>query len=219
VLEGLGVSYLILAHLRYMGLAGCAQGLPCKTDFWQDLINQDQDPEVGLTDLGFEMLDAILASRIVLDVTHCSDLSRRDVMTRYRESGSKKPIISSHTGVRALADYELNVSDDWIKFICNSGGVIGVILFPFWLADNPSGRKGIDLVFDTIDYLRKVGCDDCVAIGTDLDGFIAPIGECRNYEEIPRLVELLQGRYAQSPEFVEKLLYKNAQRVISGSLP
>jgi microsomal dipeptidase-like Zn-dependent dipeptidase len=153
-LEQSGVTYLILAHLRYMGLAGCAKGLPCKGNFWQDLINHGQDPAIGLSNAGFQVLETILSSRIILDVTHCSHLSRKDIMTYYTSSGSHRPIISSHSGTQYLANYELNVSDEWIKFIADTGGVIGVILFPFWLANSPKGKKGIDLVGDTIDRKR-----------------------------------------------------------------
>lgn len=217
-LEQSGVTYLILAHLRYMGLAGCAKGLPCKSNFWQDLINHDQDPAIGLSNVGFQVLEAILSSRIILDVTHCSNLSRKDIMTYYTSSGSHRPIISSHSGTQYLANYELNVSDEWIKFIADTGGVIGVILFPFWLANSPKGKKGIDLVGDTIDHIRSVGGDECVGVGTDLDGFIQPISDCKNYSELPSFLEALQKRYDGQSEFLEKLLFNNALRVLSTAL-
>jgi microsomal dipeptidase-like Zn-dependent dipeptidase len=218
-LEDSGITYVILAHLRYMGLAGCAKGLPCKSDFWQNLINQDQDPTVGLSETGFHVLEAILNSGVILDVTHCSDLSRKDIMAFYASSGCHRPLISSHSGVQYLANYELNVSDEWIKFIAETGGVIGVILFPFWLANSPKGRKGVDLVGDTIDHLRSVGGDECVGIGTDLDGFIQPINECKNYSEIPSFVEILRKRYEGQSEFLERLFLKNALRVLRAALP
>jgi membrane dipeptidase len=172
------------------------------------LINQAQDPSVGLSKLGFEFLEASLKSRIVLDVTHCSDLSRKDIQTFYASCGSDRPLISSHAGARSLANYELNVSDEWIKFISNTGGVIGVILFPFWLADDPQGHSGIDLVCNTIDHIRTIGGDDCVGIGTDLDGFIQPIRECKNYTNVPSFLSLLEKRYENYPEFLQKLLFK-----------
>lgn len=217
-LEGAGVVYIVLAHLRYMGLAGCAKALPCKTDFWQKLINQDQDPYIGLSRLGFEMLEAILDSKVMLDVTHCSDLSRNDIMRYYKSIKCRRPVISSHSGVQYLAGYELNLSDEWIRFISDSGGIIGVILFPFWLASQPKGRNGIDLVGDTIDHIRSVGGDDCVGIGTDLDGFIQPIRECKNYSELPSFLDKLAKRYESEPSFLEKLLSKNALRVLAASL-
>jgi len=218
VLENMGVTYIILAHLRYMGLAGCAKGLPCKTDFWQNLINQEQDPRAGLSDLGLKMLEAVLGSRTILDVTHCSDLSRQDVRRFYESTGCHRPIISSHTGVRALANYELNVSDEWIRFIADSGGVVGVIFFPFWLSDAPEQRNGLSLVFETIDHIRAIGGDECVAIGTDLDGFIQPIDECRSYSEIPQFLAAIGHHYERSPQFRDKLLFHNALRVVHESL-
>ena len=69
-----------------------------------------------------------------------------------------------------------------------------MILFPFWLANSPKGKKGIDLVGDTIDHIRSVGGDECVGVGTDLDGFIQPISDCKNYSELPSFLEALQKR-------------------------
>jgi microsomal dipeptidase-like Zn-dependent dipeptidase len=215
-LSSRGVAYITLAHLRYMGLAGCAKGLPCKTDFWQKLINSGQDPDVGLTDLGHQVLDAILDSRLVLDITHCSNPSRADIFRRYRASHCKRPVISSHTGVQALSNYELNLDDETLGFIGETGGLVGVILFPFWLSDHNSGQSGIDQLCSTIDYVRKKIGNSSVAIGTDLDGFIQPIHECRNYSQVAMLIRLLFQRYEKDPDpdFVEKLLWKNARQVI-----
>lgn len=214
-----GVVYITLAHLRYMGLADCAKGLPCKTDFWQNILNSAQDPNVGLTNLGQQVLDAILGSRLLLDITHCSSLSRRDVIQRYRDNHCQRPVISSHTGVQALSNYELNLDDPTLRFIGDTGGVVGVILFPFWLSDH-NGQSGIDQLCATIEYVRDHAGHDAVAIGTDLDGFIQPISECRNYSQISVLASLLTERYQNDPDpdFAEKLLWKNARRVIVGSL-
>jgi microsomal dipeptidase-like Zn-dependent dipeptidase len=216
VLANQGVAYIILAHLRYMGLASVAKGLPCKGTFWQNLINQG-DPDIGLTAPGQSMVEKILASRCLLDVTHCSALSRAAIRQIYAASGYTRPVISSHTGATCLANYELNVTDDWIQFIAKTGGVIGVIFFPFWLADNPSSRD-ISLVYQTIDHIRNVGGDDCVAIGTDLDGFIQPIRQCPDYSYMSQVAQLIADRYSASPDFVEKVLYGNARRVLMTAL-
>ena len=58
ILAAKGVCYLILTHLRFMGLASCAKGLPCTTNFWNKILDEDE-PNLGLTKLGFQMLDAI----------------------------------------------------------------------------------------------------------------------------------------------------------------
>lgn len=217
-LADLGVCYIVLAHLRYMGLAGSAQGLPCKTTFWQHLFDPaDARSELGLTPLGQDVMDAIMSSRTLLDITHCSDVAKRAIIAHYRDAGYRRPVLSSHTGVRALSHRELNLDDDTIRFIADTGGVVGVIVFPFWLSDAPSLHTGFAAFCHNVDYVLNLAGADAVAIGTDLDGFIQPLAECRDYGMIAQFADRLAQQFGTpkyGSDFLDKLLWRNARRAI-----
>jgi microsomal dipeptidase-like Zn-dependent dipeptidase len=208
-----GVAYAVLAHLRYMGIATVAQGLPCKTDFWQKLINGSLNPDVGITDLGYQFIDAMWGAGMVLDVTHCADKAKAQIIEYHKNSAAKPPVISSHTGVRGTVDYPLNLSDKQIKFIAKSGGVVGIIVAKFWLMGT-GNATGFDWLCKAITHVRNLGGDDAVCIGTDLDGFIQPISGVANFSAMNSLAKKLAKNFDGESEFVEKLLWKNAYRIL-----
>ena len=209
--------YLTLAHMRYMGLASCAKALPCKTDFWNKILDPEE-PNCGLMPLGFDVLDAIFATNIALDITHCSDLSHADIQSYYKSHNITKPVISSHCGVRGVANTTLNLSDETVEFIGSTGGVVGVILWTYSLGADTSTQGGFEKYCQTIEYIRNKAGDDAVSIGTDLDGFVQPIADCRNYSNIGNFAAMLKQRYDGQPEFLEKLLWRNARRVLADAL-
>lgn len=208
------MAYVIVAHLFFRGVATCVNAFPFLPDAVFDGLNPDQDPRVGLTKLGREIVDRLFQAKILVDITHCSERAQADIFV-IAEGYRGQPVISSHNGVRGKSDYSLNLSDGAIRRIAASAGVIGVILFPHWLRQPPQqlfGAGGFPLLFETIDYLQRLtGSYDHIAIGSDLDGFIKPLEGCENYAETPALVAAVQRRYGNA---ADKILYRNALRVL-----
>jgi len=156
------------------------------------------------------VVDRLLDRGIVVDITHSTDLAQAQIFKMARDH-SNAPVISSHNGVRALSNYPLNLSREAIQQIAASNGVVGIILFPYWLRQPEqqlTGLHDISLVFQAIDYIREVtGSYRNVAIGTDLDGFIEPITDCQDWAQTPSLVRLIQATY---PADYERILCWNA---------
>jgi microsomal dipeptidase-like Zn-dependent dipeptidase len=210
VLAAKGVAYVIVAHLFYRGVATCDNAFPFLPEPVFDALNPQQNPAIGLTDLGLRVVDRLLDRGIVVDITHSSEIAQTQIFELARDHGNK-PVISSHNGVRATSQYPLNLSAETIQAIAASNGVVGIILFPHWLR-NPdqqlTGPNDISLVFQAIDYIKDLtGSYRNIAIGTDLDGFIEPIFDCQNWAQTPNLVRLIQTKY---PADYERILCWNA---------
>jgi microsomal dipeptidase-like Zn-dependent dipeptidase len=210
-----GVAYVIVAHLFYRGVASCQNAFPYVPDpVFETLLNPEQDSTVGLTGLGVKIVDALLGSRILVDITHANDIAQNQIFQMARDHGNA-PVISSHNGVRGTSNYPLNLSPEAVRQIVDSKGVIGVILFPYWLRqpeDQVFGDNGMDLVFEAIDYIRTISNSyDYVAIGSDLDGFIQPIKDCPDYSRTPVLVAAIRSKY---PKYAEQILWRNALDVL-----
>jgi microsomal dipeptidase-like Zn-dependent dipeptidase len=205
-----GVAYVIVAHLFYRGVATCDNAFPFLPDPIFDVLNPQQNPSVGLTDLGIRVVDRLLERGILVDITHSTDLAQSQIFAMARDHGNA-PVISSHNGVRATSQYPLNLSAEAIQAIAASNGVVGIILFPHWLRQPDQqliGPSNISLVFQAIDYIKDVTSSyRNIAIGTDLDGFIEPISDCQNWAQTPNLVRLIQARY---PDAYERILCWNA---------
>lgn len=214
VLAQRGVAYVIVAHLFFRGVASCVNAFPFFPDVIFNGINPKRNLKVGLTKLGHQIVERLFREKVIVDITHCSERAQDDIFAIAKKYPGQ-PVISSHNGVRGNSDYPLNLSDDAIHRIADSGGVIGVILFPHWLRQphhQLSGADGFSLLFKTIDYLKeKTGGYDHIAIGSDLDGFIKPLRGCENYAETPALVAAVQKHYGSA---ADKILYQNALRVL-----
>jgi microsomal dipeptidase-like Zn-dependent dipeptidase len=209
-----GVAYVIIAHLFFRGVASCANAIPFLPDELFQELNPDQDEQTGLTPLGEDIVSEVFRTRMLVDVTHCTDRARADIF-RIAQKYPGSPVISSHNGVQQDSNYPLNLSDEAIKQIADTGGVIGVILFPHWLRQPDEqifGADGFTLLFNTIQHIADVAGFDHVAIGSDLDGFITPVKGCETYGQTPALVSAIQARF---PHDADNILFGNALRVLN----
>ena len=209
-----GVAYVVIAHLFYRGVATCQNAFPFVPDpVFAALLNPQQDPTVGLTALGRDIVDRLLQNRVLVDITHATDLAQNQIFDMAKAHNA--PVISSHNGVRGTSNYPLNLNQDAILRIAESKGLIGIILFPYWLRqplDQVFARDGFSLMFDAIDYIATVtGTYKNIAIGSDLDGFIHPIQGCADYSQTPALAAAIRAKY---PAAADQILWRNALDVL-----
>ena len=86
--------------------------------------------------------------------------------------------IASHSNCRALLPGkkfpERNLSDEQIRALADSGGIIGINLFsPFLVGSNgaTAQRAGVEHVLQHIKHIEDLtGRRDCLALGSDFDG-------------------------------------------------
>ncbi|MCR2820079.1 dipeptidase [Lederbergia panacisoli] len=140
---GLRVQQLTYNTQNYIG-AGCAE-----------------KSNAGLTNFGIKFVERLNDLGIVVDTGHCGKQTTLDAC-KY----SKQPVIASHTGVENIFNHMRCKSDDEIKAIANTGGVIGVFAMPWFIHDDPN-HTTINHVLDHIDYVVDLVGIDHVGIGTD----------------------------------------------------
>ena len=75
----------------------------------------------GLTSFGKEVIYEMNRLGMLIDVSHLSDEGFYDV-----SRSSSKPFIASHSNSRAVKEHLRNLTDDMIKVLSNSGGVMGI---------------------------------------------------------------------------------------------
>jgi membrane dipeptidase len=74
----------------------------------------------GLSEFGFELVKEMNRVGIMVDISHVSDAAFRDVM-----EVAQAPVIASHSSARYFTpDWERNISDEMIKRVAESGGVV-----------------------------------------------------------------------------------------------
>lgn len=171
-----------------------------------------RDPEImaeGLTDFGKKAVLHMNELGMLVDVSHLSDGGFRDVAAI-----SKKPFIASHSNARALCGHPRNMTDDMIRTLADKGGVMGLNFCPAFVEE--SEICTIQGLVRHARYIANIGGVDCVALGSDFDGIGGNL-EINNVTMMPKLLDALQAGGFSASE-VEKIAYKNAERVIADVL-
>ena len=203
-----GVAYLTLAHF-YPNKAvhpvfpypEYAQKLGCFKD--------KHDLTLGLTDFGIQVIEKMIDLGIILEISHCTPLARRQI---YDIVGPRMPIIASHVGAYEINPSPYNLKDWEIVHIADTGGLVCVIFMNYWLMAHET-KNGLNFIARTIEHFVKTGGIDHVGIGTDFDGFTDPPDDVKDASKLPVVTRrLLSEGYSQGD--IEKILGINALRVL-----
>ncbi len=86
----------------------------------------------GLTEFGRKVIAAMEEMGMIVDLSHVGPGAVTEVLAMAR-----KPLVASHSCVRALCDHHRNLTDDQIRAIADNGGMIGInflgdFLSPAW---------------------------------------------------------------------------------------
>ena len=116
----------------------------------------------ALTGAGRELIRELEGRRIVVDVAHASAATIDDVL-----AVATRPVIASHTGVRACAHHDRNLSDAQLRGIAATGGLVGIGFWP-----TASGGDDAASIARSIAHAVAVVGADHVALGSDFDGAV-----------------------------------------------
>ena len=163
-----------------------------------------EDVNRGLKPFGKEVVDAINNTNMAVDVSHLNCGGFWDVVNI-----SKKPVIATHSGCRALKDYTRNLYDEQIKAIANSGGIVGVPFYDKFLKD--TDFTNTEDIVRHIEYIIKIGGEDTPAIGSDFDGIDCEVFT-KNCSGMQILANEIEKKFGHN--LAEKICYKNALRIL-----
>jgi microsomal dipeptidase-like Zn-dependent dipeptidase len=220
-----GVLYITVAHLFYRKVATEAPAVPPFTD--QEFLDLFPQPaQVGLTELGEKLIEAMYRHKILIDVSHMSERAVREtfeLVERLEGDDAKTdyPIIATHVGMRsagpAARAQEYNLADETARKITERGGVIGLISAQHQLGDAHSEAESAALVKAHLDAIGTAVGDasSVAALGTDIDGFIKPTLEgFEKAEDFAKLETWVRNAGQTDPEAI---LDGNAERVIKAA--
>jgi membrane dipeptidase len=146
VLYGLGIRQIGIAYSDSNGLGA---GLTEPNDF-------------GLTKFGHAAIRRMNQLGLAIDVSHSSDRTGIEAA-----DASDKPIFMTHAGARAIWDIPRLKSDDALKAIAASGGVIGMSAAPHTTISYEHPKHSILSVMDHFMYCLELVGIDHVGFGPD----------------------------------------------------
>jgi membrane dipeptidase len=167
----------------------------------------------GLTDAGRLLVRNCESLGIALDLSHMNHRGFMDVA-----SIASKPLIATHCGCHALCESARNLTDEQLRIVADSGGVVGV---NFYTGDlRGDGHNGADMPLDRlVDHLLHmcdVMGDDHVALGSDFDGALIcdALGDASG---LPQLLQAMPQR-GITPSALAKIAHGNWVRVLEQHL-
>jgi membrane dipeptidase len=114
----LGVRYMTLTHSFHTT--------------WADSSGTGREPLApehgGLTDFGREVVAEMNRLGMLVDVSHVSDETFFAAL-----EASRAPVIASHSSCRAVFDHPRNLSDEMLRALARSGGVVMINFFPGYI--------------------------------------------------------------------------------------
>ncbi len=204
----LGVRWMILAYNTRNPLGdGC-----------------HEPSDAGLSMLGRTFVAEANRVGMMLDASHAGINTSLDIIEL-----SSKPVIFSHSSVRALKNHERNVDDTQIKAVARRGGVIGINSIGAFLTDD--NTSGVSAIVRHIDYIAQLVGAEHVGLGLDtvfyqpfmtklydsgpmmgLRGYPRPPWADVKPEALPELVEALD-RHGYDETAILGILGENFLRV------
>ncbi|MGE0719382.1 MAG: dipeptidase, partial [Alphaproteobacteria bacterium] len=117
----------------------------------------------GLSKFGVALVRRLDELRIVVDCTHTGYRTTMDAIEM-----ATRPVVFSHSNPRAVKDSPRNIRDDQIKAVAATGGLVGMVGFPAFVAAKE--KPTLDDFIDHIDYTVQLVGPDHVALGIDYYG-------------------------------------------------
>lgn len=164
--------------------------------------------QLGLKPFGFDVVRRMNEVGIAVDVSHLSEGGFWDVVKH-----STKPIIASHSCCKAIRGINRNLTDEQIRAIGESGGVIGINFANDFLRDITDYKTDrFTAIADVVRHLHHVANlagVDTLAFGSDYDGIRSQL-EWQDCGGTQMLVDAVIKEFGASD--TEKICCKNVLR-------
>jgi len=160
----------------------------------------------GLTDFGKAAVRRMHSLGIVPDVSHLNEAGFWDV------AACGKPFWATHSNCAAVHPHCRNLSDEQLRAVFASGGLVGINLYTEFLGGAGTARD----VARHLTYMTALGGEDHVALGSDFDG-------CDVHPSLAGIerLETLNGELEKlgfTQEQREKFFYYNAAKRLANHL-
>ena len=143
----------------------------------------------GLTDLGKEAIRIMEDRKILADVSHLNDGGFWDIIKM-----ATKPVIATHSNCRCMCDHVRNLTDDMMRAIKETGGVVGLNCYHNFISADPAKQNAAYLAQHAAHMAEVMGVEHVIC-GFDFCEFLG---------RAPHLLEGLEDA-SHLPSFMDEL--------------
>ena len=188
-LQAAGMRMAGLAHFFDNEVAGSMHGLR----------------KGGLTPLGRQVVKELERRHILIDIAHASHQTVAEVLAM-----ATRPVVSSHGGVQATCKVNRNLTDDEIRGIAKTGGVVGIGYWDAAVCGTEPAKAAA-----AIAHVRDVAGIDHVGLGSDFDGATTTGFDT---SQLALITQALMDK-GFSDQDIAKVMGGNVLRVLAQVLP
>ena len=138
--------------------------------------------DVGLTKFGVEVVRLMNEMGAVIDGSHADEPTLLAMVEH-----SSAPVICSHAGARAVSSFERYLSDEAIRAVAGSGGVIG--LWPYFMRGQ--GTPSLEALVAHARHIADLVGRQHVCLGTDMNGVPGLADGYRSEKDVPLIAKQL----------------------------
>ena len=158
----------------------------------------------GLTPFGRDIVRRMEAKGMIIDIAHLSHKGVAEILAM-----ATRPVVSSHGGVQATCNVNRNLTDDEVRGVAKTGGIIGIGYWDGALCDTSprAAAKAMKHVRDLVGIQH-------VALGSDYDGATTVRFDTSQLVQVTQAL-MDEGFTAQE---IRAVMGENALRVIRAGL-
>ncbi len=158
----------------------------------------------GLTDFGRTIIGDMEKMGMIVDIAHSSHATVADILKM-----AKRPVVSSHGGVQAVCGVNRNLTDEEIRGVAATGGVIGLGYWDGAMCDTDPAT-----VAKAAKHVRDLVGIEHVALGSDFDGAVTTRFDASGLAQITQA--LIDAGFTEAE--IRAAMGLNALRVIKAGL-
>lgn len=195
-----GVRVIVLVHLTDNRLGTTC--LPWQRYAGPVPVRRRASP--GLSHVGLRAVERMNRLGVLVDVAHADQATLLAVV-----DAATAPVVSSHSGARALQEFPRYLADDELRAIASTGGVVG--LWPYRFR-----RAGVRDIAGLVAHARHIADivgPEHLAVGTDMNGVPGVMAGFGDETDLPKVTSALLASGFSDRE-VEGILGANALRVL-----
>ncbi len=158
----------------------------------------------GITPLGWQVVARMEELGMIIDIAHLSHQGVAELLPKVR-----RPVVSSHGGVQATCKTNRNLSDDEIRAVAKTGGIIGIGYWGGAVCETSprAAAKAMKHVRDLVGISH-------VALGSDYDGATTVRFDTSQLEQVTQA--LLDEGF--TPDEIRAVMGGNALRVLRAGM-
>lgn len=158
----------------------------------------------GLTPMGRQVMAAMEDKGMIVDIAHCSHQCVSEILR-----AARRPVVSSHGGVQATCKVNRNLTDDEIRGVARTGGVIGIGYWDAAICDTSPVA-----VAKAMKHVKDLVGVQYIALGSDYDGATTVRFHTGQLEQVTQA--LMNAGF--TPDEIRAVMGGNALRVIRAGL-